>query len=67
MDWLPFKNIINYEKLCISIHISEIEELEAKLICITEDMYNKMLDYYQEIKHLFELEGICNFIINENK
>lgn len=65
-DWLPFKNQIDYGKLCISIHISEINDLETKLLEITEDKYNKMLDYYKEIKHLFELEGMCNEIIKEN-
>jgi hypothetical protein len=66
IEWLPFKNIIDYEKLCISIHISQITELEAKLLSITEEKYKEMLDYYQEIKHLFELEGMSQQIIKEN-
>ena len=66
IEWLPFKNIIDYEKLCISIHISQVTELEAKLLSITEEKYNEMLDYYQEIKHLFELEGMSLQIIKEN-
>ena len=66
IDWLPFKHIIDYEKLCINIHISQIHELEIKLLEITEEKYNKMLDYYQQIKHLFELEGMSSEIIKEN-
>jgi len=66
IEWLPFKHIIDYEKLCISIHISQINELETKLLEITEEKYNKMLDYYQQIKHLFELEGMSSEIIHEN-
>ena len=29
-NWLPFQDAIDYDKLCISIHISEINELEKK-------------------------------------
>jgi len=65
-DWLPFKNIIDYSRLCITIHISEINLLEDILNSITEEKYNKMFEYYNEIKHLFEVEGMCNKIIQEN-
>jgi hypothetical protein len=66
IEWLPFKNIIDYKRLCISIHISEIALLENVLKSITEKDYNRMLDYYHEIKDLFELEGMTNQIIQEN-
>jgi hypothetical protein len=65
-EWLPFKNIIDYNKLCISLHISQIHELENKLLSIHEEEYNKMFEYYNSIKHLFELEGMSNQIIQEN-
>ena len=65
IEWLPFKNVIDYSRLCISLHISQINSLEQKLESITEDDYNKMFDYYNEIKYLFELEGMSNQIINE--
>jgi hemoglobin-like flavoprotein len=63
---LPFKNLIDYKKLCISLHISEINKLEDMLVSITEDEYKQMFEYYEEIKHLFELEGMSNQIIKEN-
>ena len=65
-EWLPFKNIIDYDKLCISIHISHIHELENKLLSICEEQYTKMFEYYHSIKYLFELEGMSNQIIGEN-
>ena len=65
IEWLPFKNMIDYKKLCISIHISEINHLENILETITEEEYNNMFKYYQEIKYLFELEGMSNQIIAE--
>ncbi len=65
IEWLPFKNVIDYKKLCISLNISEISKLESILESITEEEYSKMLEYYEEIKHFFELEGMSNQIIKE--
>lgn len=65
IEWLPFKNVINYNKLCISMHISQINELEMTLKNISEDEYNSMFAYYETIKHLFELNGMSNQIIQE--
>ena len=65
IEWLPFKNVIDYSRLCISIHISQVNNLEKKLESITEEEYNNMFNYYNEIKHLFELEGMSNQIIKE--
>ena len=47
------------------MHISQIHELENKLLSINEEEYNNMFNYYNEIKHLFELEGMSNQIIKE--
>jgi hemoglobin-like flavoprotein len=33
---------------------------------ITEEKYNSMFVYYEEIKHLFNIEGMTNKIIQEN-
>ena len=65
IEWLPFQNVIDYNKLCISMHISQIHELENKLLSITQDEYNQMFEYYNQVKHLFELDGMTNQIIKE--
>jgi hypothetical protein len=66
VNWLPFQNIIDYRKLCICIHISDIHMIEQTLLCITEEQYENMMNYYHEIKYLFELEGMSEQIIKEN-
>jgi hypothetical protein len=66
VEWLPFKDLIDYNKLCISMHISQINELEARLISITQEEYNSMFTYYETVKHMFDLEGMSNQIIQEN-
>jgi hypothetical protein len=66
IEWLPFKHKIDYNKLCISLHISEIDQLENRLKNITEEEYEQMFDYYEKIKYLFELEGFTKQIMEEN-
>jgi hypothetical protein len=63
IEWLPFKDEIDYSKICVSLHISKINELENILSNITEEEYNNMFIEYEKIKHLFELEGMCEKII----
>ena len=63
LDWLPFKDEIDYSKLCINIHYSQIKNLENILLNITENDYNNMLNYYNSIKHLFTVEGLYDKII----
>jgi hypothetical protein len=65
INWSPFQNVIDYNKLCVVIHVSELDNLENKLLAITEEQYMNMFNYYNEIKHLFELEGMSNQIIKE--
>jgi hypothetical protein len=65
INWLPFQNKINYEKLCIVIHVSKLHELYSIISYITEEEYINMFKYYQEIKHLFTLDGMSTQIIEE--
>ena len=65
-NWLPFQDTIDYSRLCVSIHISKIDDLENMLSAIDESQYNNMLDYYNEIKHLFTVEGMTERIIQIN-
>jgi len=65
INWLPFQNKINYNKLCIVIHVSKLHDLYSIISCITEEEYNNMLLYYNEIKHFFTLDGMSNQIIEE--
>lgn len=66
VEWLPFKNQIDYSKCCISLHVSQLPILEQKLKSISESQYREMLEYYQTIKHFFTLEGMTKEIIHCN-
>jgi len=65
IEWLPYKDIIDYSKICISINISEIEKLPQILNEITKHKYNVMINNYNKIKHIFELESISKNIFKE--
>ena len=62
IDWLPYKDIIDYSKFCISINIKDINNLENILDNIDETKYNLMISEYNKHKHFFELQFMCNYI-----
>lgn len=66
IEWLPYKNEIDYSLFSISLNIAEINKLKNILLSIDEIKYNKMLKEYEKIKHLFELEGMYDWIIKQN-
>jgi hypothetical protein len=62
-EWLPYKDIIDYDKICVTIHECELDILDEILLNINEKKYNNMLAEYSKIKHLFELEEMCRYIV----
>lgn len=66
INWLPFQDIIDYEKLCIVIHVSEIQKLNEMLLSIDEIKYNNMFTYYHTVKHLFQLDGMTKHLVQIN-
>tara|TARA_Y100000992_G_scaffold110189_1_gene71740 strand:- start:860 stop:1735 length:876 start_codon:yes stop_codon:yes gene_type:complete len=61
--WLPFQDLIDYKKLCIVIHISEIGKLHEILLSVDEKKYNEMFEYYHSIKYLFQLDGMSKHLV----
>jgi hypothetical protein len=62
IEWLPFREIIDYNKLCISIHSSKLGSLDERLRAVTREEWQAMRHYYESVKHLFTLEGICTYL-----
>ena len=63
IEWLPYKNEIDYSLFSITIHISQINKLKDILLSIDEIKYNQMLNEYEKIKHLFTLDGMYEWIL----
>ena len=65
-EWLPYKDVLDYDKFCVSIHVSELEILDEILMSINEKKYNQMLAEYEKIKHMFEMPYMCEYICGQN-
>jgi len=61
-EWLPYKDILDYDKFSISIHVDELDILDEILLNVNEKKYNKMLEEYEKIKHMFTLEYMCKYV-----
>ena len=63
MDWLPYKDVIDYSKFCISIHSNDLPNLETMLLSIDETKYNRMVEEGRLHSHFFKLEYMCQYIL----
>ncbi len=59
--WLPYKDIIDYSKFSIIVHLNDVDKIHDTLLKIDEAQYNKMFQEYEKVKHLFTLEGFYNY------
>jgi hypothetical protein len=62
VEWLPYKDILDYSKIYISLNVSDIHKLPEILAKIDETKYNEMKIEYDKMKHIFELEFMAKYI-----
>jgi hypothetical protein len=63
INWLPYKDVIDYSKFCISIHKNDLPNLETLLLSIDETKYNRMVEEGKIHSHFFTLEYMCQYIL----
>jgi len=62
--YIPFSNIIDWNKLAVLVEYKDINNIDNILKSITDQRYQEMLDYIREIyPQYFTLEGMCVSII----
>lgn len=68
IEWLPYKDHIDYNDFAISINVKDIANLETILKSIlASSKYLDMLEKLNQIKKdkIFELDYLCNYIITK--
>lgn len=65
IEWLPYKEsrCLEYSRFSISIHCSELPLLYDRLVKITEEEYQAMIDELRHVRRMFELEGMCEWLV----
>ena len=65
---LPFSKKIDWEKIAVLIDSKNMNTIDQKLKSISDEKYNEMISYGQEIYlKYFTLEGMCNGILETLK
>jgi uncharacterized pyridoxamine 5'-phosphate oxidase family protein len=67
IEWLPYKDILDYSKFSISIHDSDINKTKQILKSISDEKYQSMLEEMKRVRYNFSLEGMSEYIINKIK
>ena len=61
--WLPYQGLVDWSKMIVMVHADEIDTLYDRLSAITDEQVAEMLAYYKTVEHLFEYDGICDYIL----
>lgn len=61
--WLPYQRLVDWSKMIVMVHADEIDTLYDRLRAITDEQIAEMLAYYKTVEHLFEYDGMCEYIL----
>lgn len=62
VEWLPYKDELDYSLFSVSIHTSELSQLYRRLSEMTEEEYNKKIEELRRVRSYFTLEGMCQWL-----
>ena len=65
IEWLPYKDVLDYSKFSVSIHESEINKTAEILKSISNDKYVSMVEELKRVRHYFTLEAMSEYIISK--
>ena len=64
VEWLPYKEILDYSTFAVSIHKKDIKKLYDILQSISDEKYRSMVENLKQLRHYFTLEGMAEYIVN---
>ena len=65
--WLPYKEVLDWSKLAVLVHIDDIDTLYNRLKGISDEQITQMLDYYHSVEHYFTYDGMCEYVLDKSK
>lgn len=65
IEWLPYKDILDYSKFSVSIHYSDIPKTIEILKSISNEKYLSMVNELKRVRHYFTLEGMSDYIFTK--
>ena len=65
IEWLPYKEILDYSKFSVSIKDNDISKTNDILKSISTEKYLSMLDELKKVRHYFSLEGMSEYIVKK--
>jgi hypothetical protein len=63
--WLPYKEILDWSKMAVLVHVKDIPTLYETLDAISDEEIANMHAYYEKYKHLFTYDGMCEYILKK--
>lgn len=67
IEWLPYKDVLDYSKFSVSIHDNDIPRTAEILKSISNEKYVSMVEELKRVRHHFTLEGMSEYIFNKIK
>jgi len=65
VEWLPYKEILDYSKFALSIPKHRIQEAYQMMTSVPSSTYANMVEELKRVRHYFTLEGMCEYIIQK--
>jgi hypothetical protein len=65
IEWLPYKDILDYSKFSVSINDRDISRTGDILKSISNEKYLNMIEELKSVRHYFTLEGMSEYIVRK--
>jgi hypothetical protein len=67
IEWLPYKDVLDYSKFSVSIKHIEAPLSYDILRSISDEKYLSMVEELRKVRHYFTLEGMSEYIVSRIK
>lgn len=64
VEWLPYKDILDYTTFAVSVHRRDLPKLESILRSISAEKGRSMIEEGRRVAPYFTLEGMCEYMVH---